>query len=230
MWWQGLGIDCFETPTGWKFFGNLLDAGKTTLCGEESFGTGSNHVREKTDSGPCSSGCRSWPCAATCRRIAEHWKRFGRHYYSRHDYEAVASDAAHGLCDAWKPCCRAWWASPSPAHRWHRRQLQLHRSRRWVRDVGPGSAHPVGRRQQGGGTSAGHRHKSATIRSTWRATSPAAATSTRIPRLPGRDDQRHQQPGGDQATHRHGSAHRDHLIGDHLIVGSAAARWGLGWR
>ena len=96
-----LGIDCFETPTGWKFFGNLLDAGKITLCGEESFGTGSNHVREK-------DGLRAvlfWLQILAERRcsvaeiMAEHWKRFGRHYYSRHDYEAVASEAAHGLYD-----------------------------------------------------------------------------------------------------------------------------------
>ncbi|MGB0286431.1 MAG: alpha-D-glucose phosphate-specific phosphoglucomutase, partial [Synechococcus sp.] len=92
-----LGIDCFETPTGWKFFGNLLDAGKITLCGEESFGTGSNHVREKDGLW----AVLFWLQILAVRRcsvaeiMAEHWKRFGRHYYSRHDYEAVASDAAH---------------------------------------------------------------------------------------------------------------------------------------
>ncbi|WP_413441290.1 alpha-D-glucose phosphate-specific phosphoglucomutase [Synechococcus sp. MIT S1220] len=96
-----LGIDCFETPTGWKFFGNLLDAGKITLCGEESFGTGSNHVREKDGLW----AVLFWLQILAERRssvaeiMAEHWKRFGRHYYSRHDYEAVASDAAHGLFD-----------------------------------------------------------------------------------------------------------------------------------
>ena len=96
-----LGIDCFETPTGWKFFGNLLDAGKITLCGEESFGTGSNHVREKDGLW----AVLFWLQILAVRRcsvaeiMAEHWKRFGRHYYSRHDYEAVASDAALGLYD-----------------------------------------------------------------------------------------------------------------------------------
>ncbi len=96
-----LGIDCFETPTGWKFFGNLLDAGKISLCGEESFGTGSNHVREKDGLW----AVLFWLQILAVRRcsiaeiMAEHWKRFGRHYYSRHDYEAVASDAAHGLYD-----------------------------------------------------------------------------------------------------------------------------------
>ena len=96
-----LGINCFETPTGWKFFGNLLDAGEITLCGEESFGTGSNHVREKDG---------LWAVLFWLQILAErrcsvseimrqHWARFGRHYYSRHDYEAVASDAAHGLYD-----------------------------------------------------------------------------------------------------------------------------------
>ena len=96
-----LGIDCYETPTGWKFFGNLLDAGKITLCGEESFGTGSNHIREKDGLW----AVLFWLQILAERRcsvaeiMVQHWKRFGRHYYSRHDYEAVASDAAHGLFD-----------------------------------------------------------------------------------------------------------------------------------
>ena len=94
-----LGIPCFETPTGWKFFGNLLDAGRITLCGEESFGTGSNHIREKDGLW----AVLFWLNILAKRRepvsqiMAEHWNRFGRHYYSRHDYEAIASDAAHGL-------------------------------------------------------------------------------------------------------------------------------------
>ena len=94
-----LGIDCFETPTGWKFFGNLLDAGRITLCGEESFGTGSNHVREKDGLW----AVLFWLQILAVRQcsvseiMSSHWNRFGRHYYSRHDYEAVPSDAAHGL-------------------------------------------------------------------------------------------------------------------------------------
>ena len=98
---QQLGIPCFETPTGWKFFGNLLDAGRITLCGEESFGTGSNHIREKDGLW----AVLFWLNILASRRepvdqiMAEHWSRFGRHYYSRHDYEAIASDAAHGLYD-----------------------------------------------------------------------------------------------------------------------------------
>ena len=98
---KDLGIKCFETPTGWKFFGNLLDAGDITLCGEESFGTGSNHVREKDGLW----AVLFWLQILAKRRcsvaeiMAEHWKHYGRHYYSRHDYEAVASQAAHGLYD-----------------------------------------------------------------------------------------------------------------------------------
>jgi phosphoglucomutase len=94
-----LGIPCFETPTGWKFFGNLLDAGRITLCGEESFGTGSDHIREKDGLW----AVLFWLNILAKRResvaqiMAEHWSRFGRHYYSRHDYEAIASEAAHGL-------------------------------------------------------------------------------------------------------------------------------------
>ncbi len=94
-----LGLPCYETPTGWKFFGNLLDAGRITLCGEESFGTGSNHIREKDGLW----AVLFWLNILAKRRepvaqiMAEHWGRFGRHYYSRHDYEAIASEAAHGL-------------------------------------------------------------------------------------------------------------------------------------
>jgi phosphoglucomutase len=93
---QALGISCFETPTGWKYFGNLLDANLATLCGEESYGTGSSHIREKDG---------VWAVLFWLNLIAasgktvnqivqEHWARFGRNYYSRHDYEAVDAAAA----------------------------------------------------------------------------------------------------------------------------------------
>jgi phosphoglucomutase len=95
---QALGIACYETPTGWKFFGNLMDAGRVTLCGEESFGTGSDHVREKDGLW----AVLFWLNLLAVRRepvadiVRAHWKRFGRNYYSRHDYEEVAADAARG--------------------------------------------------------------------------------------------------------------------------------------
>jgi phosphoglucomutase len=94
-----LGIECYETPTGWKFFGNLLDAGKATLCGEESFGTGSNHVREKDGLW----AVLFWLNILAVRQqsveqiVQEHWKTYGRNYYSRHDYEGVDSDRANTL-------------------------------------------------------------------------------------------------------------------------------------
>ncbi|MGJ3253802.1 MAG: alpha-D-glucose phosphate-specific phosphoglucomutase [Elainellaceae cyanobacterium] len=96
-----LGIDCYETPTGWKFFGNLLDAGKATLCGEESFGTGSNHVREKDGLW----AVLFWLNILAARKqsveaiMQEHWKTYGRNYYSRHDYEEVESDRANTLVE-----------------------------------------------------------------------------------------------------------------------------------
>ncbi|MBK1616348.1 alpha-D-glucose phosphate-specific phosphoglucomutase [Rubrivivax gelatinosus] len=99
---QALGIPCYETPTGWKFFGNLLDAGRITLCGEESAGTGSDHVREKDGVW----AVLLWLSILAARRqsvreIAEaHWATFGRHYYTRHDYEAVENEAAQGLMSA----------------------------------------------------------------------------------------------------------------------------------
>jgi phosphoglucomutase len=91
-----LAIPCYETPTGWKFFGNLMDAGMCTMCGEESFGTGSNHVREKDG---------VWAVLAwlsilaalhkpVAQIVSEHWNRFGRSYYQRHDHEKLNAVAA----------------------------------------------------------------------------------------------------------------------------------------
>jgi phosphoglucomutase len=99
---KALGIPAYETPTGWKFFGNLLDAGMCTLCGEESYGTGSDHVREKDG---------LWAVlfwlnilAVTGKSVESlvraHWAKYGRNYYSRHDYEAIATDKADALMAA----------------------------------------------------------------------------------------------------------------------------------
>lgn len=96
---KAMDIPCYETPTGWKFFGNLLDAGKITLCGEESFGTGSDHVREKDG---------LWAVLFWLNLIAvkkqsvsqivkDHWSKYGRDYFTRHDYEAVDSAAAQEM-------------------------------------------------------------------------------------------------------------------------------------
>ncbi len=96
-----LGIACYETPTGWKFFGDLLDDGKITLCGEESYGTSSSHIREKDG---------IWAIlfwlnllAATGKTVGEivheHWRKYGRNYYSRHDYVSIDSQRAAALMD-----------------------------------------------------------------------------------------------------------------------------------
>jgi len=96
-----LGIECFETPTGWKFFGNLLDAGRVTICGEESFGTSSDHIREKD--GLWAVLC--WLNLIAVKKMSvrelvyEHWRKFGRNYYSRHDYEEVDSAVAQDVVD-----------------------------------------------------------------------------------------------------------------------------------
>ena len=98
---NALNIPCYETPTGWKFFGNLLDSNLITICGEESFGTGSNHVREKDG---------LWAVLYWLQILAEkncsvsdliknHWRQFGRNYYSRHDYEAIPSNIANQIFD-----------------------------------------------------------------------------------------------------------------------------------
>ncbi|QCO56838.1 alpha-D-glucose phosphate-specific phosphoglucomutase (plasmid) [Pseudorhodobacter turbinis] len=99
---EAMGLPCFETPTGWKFFGNLLDAGRVTLCGEESFGTGSDHVREKDGLW----AVLLWLNILAVRGqsvaeiLAEHWARFGRNYYSRHDFEAIEADKADAMIAA----------------------------------------------------------------------------------------------------------------------------------
>ncbi|MBU1316740.1 MAG: alpha-D-glucose phosphate-specific phosphoglucomutase [Alphaproteobacteria bacterium] len=99
---EKLGLGMYETPTGWKYFGNLMDAGKVTVCGEESFGTGSSHVREKDGLW----AILFWLNIVAVRKesvaeiVRKHWAEYGRNYYSRHDYEEVDADAASGLMDA----------------------------------------------------------------------------------------------------------------------------------
>lgn len=94
-----LGIPCYETPTGWKYFGSLLDAGMATLCGEESAGTGSNHVREKDGLW----AVLYWLNILAVRDepvdqiVRDHWRRFGRNVYSRHDYEGIETGKAETL-------------------------------------------------------------------------------------------------------------------------------------
>ena len=98
---DALNIDCYETPTGWKFFGNLLDAYKATLCGEESFGTGSDHVREKDGLW----AVLFWLNILAVRQqsvetiVREHWAKYGRNFYTRHDYEGVDHNAAEQLME-----------------------------------------------------------------------------------------------------------------------------------
>jgi len=96
---EELGIECYETPTGWKYFGNLLDDKRITLCGEESFGSGSDHIREKDGIWAVLFwlnlvAVKKQPVEAITR---SHWKRYGRHYYTRHDYEAIDSEIADEL-------------------------------------------------------------------------------------------------------------------------------------
>lgn len=96
-----LGLNCYETPTGWKYFGNLLDDGRITLCGEESFGTGSNHIREKDGLW----AVLFWLNLLAIRRVPvadivrQHWREYGRNYYTRYDYEAIDTKAAAGVIE-----------------------------------------------------------------------------------------------------------------------------------
>jgi len=107
---EALAIPCYETPTGWKFFGNLMDAGKVTLCGEESFGTGSDHIREKDGLW----AVLFWLNILAARKqsvetvVREHWARFGRNFYSRHDYEGIPVEAANGVMQLLHSRLREW--------------------------------------------------------------------------------------------------------------------------
>jgi phosphoglucomutase len=117
---EKLGVEMHETPTGWKFFGNLLDAGRCTICGEESAGTGSDHVREKDGLW----AILLWLNILAVRRqsvidiVNDHWTTYGRTFYSRHDYEAIETEKANQLMKSLKTgfrTCRAsqWALSPS---------------------------------------------------------------------------------------------------------------------
>jgi phosphoglucomutase len=99
---EAQNFDCYETPTGWKFFGNLLESDRAQICGEESAGTGSDHVREKDGLW----AVLFWLSILAAKRqsvsnvMQEHWRKYGRNYYSRHDYEGIDSEAANGLMEA----------------------------------------------------------------------------------------------------------------------------------
>ncbi|CAK6978382.1 phosphoglucomutase-1 [Scomber scombrus] len=96
---KALNMQLYETPTGWKFFGNLMDAGKLSLCGEESFGTGSDHIREKDGLW----AVLAWLSILAHRKqsvediMKDHWQKFGRNFFTRYDYEEVESDAANKM-------------------------------------------------------------------------------------------------------------------------------------
>ncbi|CAM4625235.1 hypothetical protein PO909_005649 [Leuciscus waleckii] len=98
---KALKMPLYEAPTGWKFFGNLMDAGKLSLCGEESFGTGSDHIREKDGLW----AVLAWLSILATRKqsvediMKDHWQRFGRNFFTRYDYEEVDSDAANKMID-----------------------------------------------------------------------------------------------------------------------------------
>lgn len=115
---EKLGVRAYETPTGWKFFGNLLDAGLATLCGEESFGTGSNHIREKDGVW----AVLFWLNILAARRMSvadlarAHWRTFGRNYYTRHDYDEIDLNAANALMGALREATKSLPGKTFGAH------------------------------------------------------------------------------------------------------------------
>ena len=160
-----LGDPSYETPTGWKFFGNLLDAGMATLCGEESFGTGSNHIREKDGLWAVLFWLnilakRRMSVSTSCASIGE----YGRNYYSRHDYEEIELTAANGLMDA-----LARLDGPARPELWRAqgrggRRFRLSRSGRRVGFDAAGHPHPVRGRLAHRLSPVRHRHVGATLR------------------------------------------------------------------
>ena len=143
---KALKIPCFRTPTGWKFFGNLMDAGKVTLCGEESFGTGSNHVREKDGLW----AVLFWLNIVAARKLSvesivrEHRATYGRNFYSRYDYEGLPTEVANGVMQH----LRDSFSLHPPILEIHRpdmRRLQLHASGGRQREQEPGRTHPLHR-------------------------------------------------------------------------------------
>jgi hypothetical protein len=197
-----LGIACFETPTGWKFFGNLLDAGRITLCGEESFGTGSNHIREKDGLWAvlfwlnilAVRGC------SVAELMAEHWSRYGRHYYSRHDYEAIASEAAHGLYNRIKAMLPQLVGQPFAG-----RTIATADDFAYTDPVDSSLTSGQGLRLHPGRHPAG---VSGELRAPQRRPGPGS------PNRPRRSDQRHRCAGGDQGAHGDGAADGDYLRGN----------------
>ena len=145
---QALNIPCFETPTGWKFFGNLMDAGKVTLCGEESFGTGSNHVREKDGLW----AVLFWLNIVAARKqsvesiVREHWAKYGRNFYSRYDYEGLPTNAANGVMQHLRESFdSSHRQTVRQIHRADVRRLQLHRSGGQQREQRPRHTHHLHR-------------------------------------------------------------------------------------
>ena len=165
---EKLGIGIYETPTGWKFFGNLLDAGMATICGEESAGTGSDHVREKDGLWAVLLWLNILAARGESAKeiVEKHWATYGRNYYSRHDYEEVESDRANALIDrAARQACSA--AGHERARHEDRdcRRLRLSRSGRRLGEQEPGHPRAVRRRLARRLPPVGHRHVSgATLR------------------------------------------------------------------
>ena len=140
---EKLGIGIYETPTGWKFFGNLLDAGMATICGEESAGTGSDHVREKDGLWAVLLWLNILAVRGeSAKEIAEkHWATYGRNYYSRHDYEEVETDRANALMADLRGKLAALPGTSRARHEDRgRRRLRLSRSGRRLGEQEPG--HP----------------------------------------------------------------------------------------
>ena len=224
-----LGIAIYETPTGWKFFGNLLDAGMATICGEESAGTGSDHVREKDGVWAVLLWLnilarRGESVAEIARR---HWAEYGRNYYSRHDYEGVETEAANrligGLRDqAPEPPRQA----PRRSDGRDRRRLRLPRSGRRVGLRTPGDPGAVRRRLARRLPSFGHRHVGGdaarlyrAIRAGERQSRPRYAGGTGRPDRGRRRNRRHPQ------SHRSRCPHRHHLRSDPRGIWRRTAAW-----
>ena len=212
---QALGVPLYETPTGWKFFGNLLDAGLATICGEESAGAGSDHVREKDGVW----AVLLWLNILAVRRqgvaeiMAEHWARFGRNYYARHDYEGLDSATADALVAALRgrlPTL-AGRTLRRPG-RGDRRRVRLRRPHRRLGEQEPRATRVVRGRLASGVAPVRDRHERrdpARLHRTLRAGDGRPAPRSR--RCAGRSGDRRRRPRRDHRTHGEDRARRGDL-------------------
>ena len=227
---EKMGVGMYETPTGWKFFGNLLDAGMATICGEESAGTGSDHVREKDGLWAVLLWLNILAVRGESAKeiVSKHWATYGRNYYSRHDYEEVESDRANALVGELRGKLAVAAGHQRARHEdRRRRRFCLPRSGRWLGQRASGHPHPFRRRVARRDQALGHRHVGCDAEALCRAL--RARPRSPRPRYPGsacRPDRRGRRHCRHPQPYRARRANRHHLMPPRPWPGDFAPRFG----